>query len=297
VDSVGKRHLLIPLLPGEAARTVTSGRAVELRRIAFDDGTQFLSVVCTRPELHEVFTQFCYELASSVELATSPAREAFDSYLRWRALLADSSAQTLLSEQRLVGLLGELVMLEDLLRLGAASGLDFWTGPSGAVHDFRLAHRAIEVKGTLVREGRRISISSVDQLQAPDGSDLLLRHLRFQRDPSGFTLQELAGKVLAAGAEHGALRDALGGIGVDLDRLDEYLERYSVDDSRYYDVSSVGFPRIVRSSFAGGDVPSGTLNLEYSIDLTNAPPHPLAENQVQETIANFAQESSHEVDS
>ena len=44
-----------------------------------------------------------------------------------------------------------------------------------------------------------MAISSIDQLQEPIGSDLVLLHLRFDRDPAGLNLPDLLTRTLAAG--------------------------------------------------------------------------------------------------
>src|SRR5262245_15707306 len=58
VDHLSRRHLLIPLLPGEAARTDTKGRGVHLAQLRHGS-TAYVTVLCLLPELHHVFTQFC----------------------------------------------------------------------------------------------------------------------------------------------------------------------------------------------------------------------------------------------
>jgi hypothetical protein len=295
IDSDRRRHLLIPLLAGEAARTDTRGRAVHLARISHE-GTQYLTIFCLRPELHRVFTQFCRELVASAESATSPAREAAIAFDRWRALLSDAASRDLLSEEALVGLLGELLTVESLLALGAPSGLEFWVGPFNEVHDIRTPSHAIEVKATLVREGRIVSISSVDQLQEPAGADLVLRHMRLERDPGGFDISAIVDRALDAGASASALATRMHEVGVNVDDLAPYGSRkYKLVETRTYDVTGPAFPRLVRSSFNAGDVPPGTLRIGYAIDLTNEPPFPLTIEAAEAALRTVAGEANSEV--
>lgn len=297
IDCEARRHLLIPLLPGEAARTNLKGRAVHLGRVSHN-ATQYLSVVCLTSELHPVFTQFCRELCDSVQAAASPAREAGLAFDRWKDLFSDAVAPGRLSEESLVGLLGELWVLEELLAGGAPSGLNYWVGPLQQVHDFRTVGHAIEVKATLVREGRVVSISSVDQLQEPHGGDLFLRHIRLEPDPAGVDLGELVSRVLDDGADRTALSRLLGELGVNLDDLSAYQgKRYRVAEQHTYDVTSDAFPRITRDSFATGDLPPGTLRLSYSIDLTNQPPVPLPHAEAVNVVTSFVGEATRGMDS
>lgn len=297
IDHEGRRHLLIPLLPGEAARTNTKGRAVHVARLAHG-GANYMTVFCLLPELHHVFTQFCRELADSVEEATSPAREAAEAFDRWRDLFSDAGRIGHLSDEVLVGLLGELLAVEDLLNRGASSDLGFWVGPFNEMHDLRTPTHAIEVKATLVREGRVVSISSVDQLQEPKGADLVLRHLRLQRDPGGFDIEALVAAAIDVGADAGEVARRLHEFGLTIDALDDYRGRkYRVAENRLYAVNGTAFPRITRSSFVAGDLPPGTLRVAYSIDLTNEPPYPLSDAEADAVLDAFASEAAHGMDS
>ena len=230
---------------------------MHLARIA-EGGTHYLTVFCRLPELHRVFTQFCRELVESIEDAASPAREAAAAFDRWRALFSEAEQHGLLSEEALIGLIGELVAVERLLAHGAPPDLRFWVGPLSDLHDLRSATHAIEVKATLVREGRIVAISSIDQLQEPDGSDLVLLHLRFDRDPGGLNLADLVTRILAAGAQRPELERRLREVGANPDDLAPYgARRFRLADTRAYDVSGPAFPRLVRSDFATGDLPAG----------------------------------------
>ncbi len=296
IDSAGRRHILIPLGPGEAAKTNTRGRGVQLARLTHD-GISYLTVLCLLPELDPVFTQFGKELVESIELAPSPAREAADAFERWRELFSDSTGSAL-GIEALIGLLGELMALLELLELGLPPSLEAWEGPLGRVHDFRTESHAIEVKTTLTREGRIVQIANVDQLQPPPGADLILRHTRLDHDPAGFNLGDLVKAVLSSGADSDVLRALLLQLEVRPDRLDAYKNhRFRKVETLHYNVEAMAFPRIVRGSFSGGDLPPGTLHLRYAIDLTNEPPHPLNPTEAREALIRFAEEASDGVDS
>jgi hypothetical protein len=187
--------------------------------------------------------------------------------------------------------------VEDLLAHGASGRIDYWRGPLNEIHDFRSPNRAIEVKSTLVREGRIVGISSVDQLQEPPGVDLFLWHLRLDRDPQGFDLVEIVDRVVSSGGERVELARALSSLGVNVDALDPYRgKKYRVIESRFYDVTTTAFPRVVRASFGAGDIPPGTLRFNYAVDLTNEPPVPLTPEDTEVVLAAFASEVADGVD-
>jgi hypothetical protein len=291
VDADLQRQLLIPLLPGEAASTDTRGRAVHMLRVTVD-GEHFLALVCRAAELHTVFTQFARELLSSLQGAASPARAAVATLDRWRSLFSDAVRAGLIGEPALVGLLGELLTLEQLLARGAASHLAYWTGPDGSQHDLRVPSRALEVKSTLAREGRIVGISSIEQLEPPPSARLWMTHHRFEADPGGYNLGDAATRVLSAGAGRVELATSLHKVGVNLDYLQPYDERrYRLVESRTYAVPQASFPRITRPSFVGGAVPPGVLRISYSIDLTNEPPSPLAQGDEEQLLAEMAEET------
>ncbi|MGN6251398.1 MAG: PD-(D/E)XK motif protein [Marmoricola sp.] len=296
VDHLSRRHLLIPLLPGEAARTDTKGRGVHLARLSHGS-TTYLTVLCLLPELHHVFTQFCRELMDTVAAASSPAKETAAALDRWRVLFSDADRPGLVSDEVLIGLLGELLVVERLLGVGAPADLRFWGGPFNAIHDLRSASHAIEVKATSVREGRIVSISSVDQLQEPAGADLHLVHTRLDSDPAGFNLPDLVSRNLDAGAHRDQIDRRLSELRIVASDLTPYAgRRFTVADSRVYDVTSYAFPRLLRSSFTGRDIPSGTLRISYAIDLTNEPPHPLQQAEIDVALTALATEAAGEVD-
>ena len=296
VDHQNRRHLLIPLLPGEAARTDTKGRGVHLARLRHGS-TDYLTVLCLLPELHRVFTQFCRELIDTVAEVASPAKETAAALDRWRALFSDAERRGLVSDEVLTGLLGELLVVERLLVLGAPADLRFWVGPFNELQDIRTPSHAIEVKATLVREGRIVSISSVDQLQEPSGADLLLVHTRLDRDPAGFNLPDLITRLLDAGAHRDQMDRRLIELGIVVGDLTPYAgRRFAVSDSRVYDVAGEAFPRLLRSSFTDGDIPPGTLRISYAIDLTNEPPRPLEQSKIDLALTALATEAASEMD-
>lgn len=291
VDADGRRYLLVPLLPGEAAQVDTKGRAVHLIRLQHNR-TQFLAVQCLLGELHAVFGQFCRELVASVQSASSPARATVEAFERWRALFSESAPKSLISEDHLIGLLGELITLERLIARSASKRLSYWTGPSGEAQDFRTTAFVMEVKSTLSREGRIVPISSIDQLEPPPGTRLYLVHHRLDRDPSGFNLDDMMNRLLIAGASRTDLEAGLRNNSVETSNLGEYSgRRYREVETRIYDVEGFAFPRLTRESFTGGTVPTGTLKISYSIDLTNEPPFPLSSDDEEHALQAMARET------
>lgn len=287
-DALGRRHLLVPLRPGEAFAEDRSGRSVHLLRLDHA-GTRYLSAVCLNLDLDGVFTQFANELLSDLADAASGARAAVDALERWRQLFSGADESGRLGEPLLVGLLGELLVLETLLTRDDRRCLDVWTGPEGHQHDFRAGDRALEVKSTVIREGRVVSISSIDQLEPPPIGSLHLVHFRFEAAPDGDSLPAAIRRIRKLGIELGLFHSMLHSVGYLAPHEKHYERRtYRVVDRRAYDVEGPSFPRITQASFLHGGVPAGVLRISYSIDLSNEPPDPLSDDEYETVLTAIA---------
>jgi hypothetical protein len=287
VDGSGFRYLLVPLAPAEAFAEDLRGTAVQLVHVA-DGKERFLAAVCRKPELHEVFTQFVTDLLECIGDADSPAMATIEALARWRELFARSNNQVL-SSTAITGLLAEMLTLEELLTSDPDRRLRCWTGPSGHQHDFVTPVHALEVKGTTVREGREVTVSSVAQLTEHDGSTLHLVHFQFDPHPDGETLPVVVERIAATGVDRQELFEKLAAVGYSHDDMRHYETlAFRVVERRIYDVTQAGFPRIVPGSFVGGQVPAGTLRITYAIDLTNEPPHPLDAEDAKKLLVEMA---------
>lgn len=275
VDAESNRHLLIPLLPGEAFAQDLSGDAVQLRRVD-RNRTAYLSAVCISRELDDVFAQFGREISADLPDAPSAVGHVVAAVARWRRLFADASRRGPLTEPQVIGLLAELHLLEEVLKDDPVRSLAVWTGPDRSQHDFRSGPAAAEVKATLAREGRRIRISSVEQLHAPQGCSLTLAHTRFERHSAGDSLPAAVDRILALNVEQNGFEKKLLEAGYRRKHESLYTsDRYRIVDRRFYNVLDPSFPKITPSSFTGGTVPAGVESLTYTVDITNEPPHPL----------------------
>ena len=290
VDSNGCRHVLVPLKKGEAFAPDRTGRSVHLRRVSVEQ-TEYLSAVCINPQLNRVFARFAWEMISEVVDADSPARSAVEVLAKWRNLLADATADGLLGTNRMIGLLAELTILGEILERDRDRDVTVWTGSAaaGSEHDFRRGSNAMELKASLKREGRIVTISSIDQLDAPPDGRLHLIHLRFEPDPNGYSLPMAIEKVRSLSPEMHEFDQRLFAAGYREKFAGEYRDmKFSETDRRAYSVDTSGFPRIVPSSFVGGQQPPGTLRFTYSIDLTNEPPLPLSSAELDAVMNTMA---------
>ncbi len=176
----------------------------------------------TRDEtLFRPFFDFACELADSVQVSGNPCGVAINDLLkRWEKLL---QRELLMSDEKQVGLLGELLFLEWVAKATdwkRAAG--YWNGPKSEEHDFVLPETDVEVK-TTCKEERVHVIASLSQLEQKKIRVLHLVSIQLTCGSrgSGFSLRD---KVESA-------KKAAKAAGVDvLKVLEERLNQYGWRD-------------------------------------------------------------------
>lgn len=174
----------------------------------------------------------------------------------------------LLSTDRQVGLLGELVVLAAIVRseLGP-SALRVWKGPLRAAFDFHLGTTGIEVKSTAGTGTFVAKISSIEQLDN-DCETMFLCAMRFEEHEDGHSLPDVVSNLRAQLTKHGAARafDALLMTAGYLDvHADRYGRRLILSSVRVFEVSP-GFPRLTRAM-----MPNAVRAVSYALDLDAIP--------------------------
>ena len=150
----------------------------QLRRLSFISirpiskrGKELLEVSCLDPELNRQFYFFAVALADRIVHSGESPIEAFTEELESFASLA--SEKSLLSIEKQIGLIGELLILEQIIRNDGPAGIQAWVGPTGDPHDFRMRDLEFEVKTT--SGTRRIHrISNLTQLMPSPHSSLFV---------------------------------------------------------------------------------------------------------------------------
>lgn len=186
----------------------------------------------------------------------------------WRDLLARPAGQPL-GERALVGLYGELEVLESVIALGGK--LEHWTGWNKDHNDFRLPGLVIEVKSTISANYRRVQIHGLGQLDDPqDGAELVLVLRRLEPSPEGRSVPDLVDAVVRLGASHAVLLERLSEVGY------SEIHRGFYDTHRF--VSSEialrkiddDHPRLTPSKVVGVDL-SSIDKVDYELNLNGDP--------------------------
>lgn len=143
----------------------------------------------------DLFATICADVVSAAALANRA--DALDHFLArldaWRQFLRDRRDG--LSRRETVGLIGELIILDQILTL-RADGLSAWQAPNDGLHDFVDEGHALEIK-TGLGPSSTITISALDQLDASGLTRLDLLHVRLIETPEGKSLRDFISDVSA----------------------------------------------------------------------------------------------------
>jgi len=235
------RHRL-SLAVGKNARTLSlripySGRLEPLvspyREVAYEitsvDGKRILELQTSSVDLYHAFYLFAALVAEHIEErgdevlnAIRRAQHVFGQLLTKRSLLSD---------ERQVGLIGELCVLHAVIRDWGKTGFSAWVGPAGERHDFRFGATEIEVKAT-ASASRKHRIHGAGQLEASPGRTLYVLSLQFELAGMGAG-ETLPGRVKAVGRLLGedvqlttTFEGFLKGLGYDSADAELYIRRY-----------------------------------------------------------------------
>jgi hypothetical protein len=195
--------------------------------------SQLLEVSTGNRDLYREFYGFCCAIADRIQLDREPPAKAITATLRaWAALIRQ---RTLLSTDRQVGLLGELLFLNRVAESHDwKSATDCWRGPDSEEHDFTLPRVDVEVKTT--RNERRLhQIDSLTQLRPKLNRPLVLVSIQVtpSSGKSSTTLPDMVASTMAKVAANApvaadAVREQLARLGWSDSDSKLYPQRYQL---------------------------------------------------------------------
>lgn len=208
----------------------------------------------------DLFTKLCADL---VEAAASDRARALDQFLdrldAWRKFLRDR--QDGLSRSGIIGLVGELLVLERLLGRDTKL-LRSWEAPVDGLHDFHARGHALEIK-TGLGPSPTITISRLDQLETAGLRRLELIHVKLIETLDGRSLGDIIASIRGiipdrvpqfdhALIRRGLLPDDAAARNAPLVQL-RSMDCYAVTD---------GFPRLLRTV-----LPVAIIDAAYTLDV------------------------------
>lgn len=114
---------------------------------------------------------------------------------KWKYMLSLES-QKRLDTHAVIGLIGELLLLEHLVALKGTDVLNNWVGPLGNRHDFEFESISIEVKTTTSKTGHELTVHGLNQLEPYLGKKVFILKSRLELDPAGISLPALINRIL-----------------------------------------------------------------------------------------------------
>ena len=236
------------------------------------DGRVFLELSTTATALYRQFYHFASAVSERMIVDKMPAADAVAVELKCFAdLLAEKS---LLSTERQIGLIGELLFLERLVAKAGLSALDSWLGPSGESHDFRYRTREFEVKTTVSPQRIHI-INGAEQLLPSAGCSLFLISVLLGPPGAGGGFS-LAGKVAELSDQFAPIpksmtqfASALEACGFRTADVEQYKKQYVTRRPMAIVRIDDAFPAITRQSIqqAIGPLASRIESLEYEVNI------------------------------
>lgn len=276
IDGRGRRHLLIMVPDDTQNISQRETKGLEVTTARFQVGTNpeslYVDLVCIDQAQDPTFSAVAQDLLRTLSRPRGLQRDSIISALaRWRAFW--STRGDGMSREDALGLFGELWFMRRWLYPVNTEIVDRWQATDDARHDFQWPVVSVEVKTTASRTpGEPVhSISSLDQLDNPERGQLFLFSLQVNED----ALATNSLHSLVEGLTHELRNDFQA-----MTSLNDKLARrgYSPADrgaptrkfrslaERLYRVEE-GFPRITRQTFQPAGLPSGVVDIGYTIDL------------------------------
>lgn len=236
--------------------------------------TNFIVLTLHSDEFADLFNDLIFSIYTRI-LTLSNAEEYVSefikTYYKWSEFF-HSYVSPILSEEVVMGLLGELIFLKELITNAPYSStnqiLNSWRGPFDTGHDFILDDKNVEVK-TQKSSSNNVRISSEYQLQPEQNKGLELAVISVTPDISnGLCLKELLSEIkeliIARLGDYSVLLQALSQKGLTTLNVNHFDHmKFRCIDMTIYDCLNEHFPKLVQS-----ELPSLITSVAYSLNTT-----------------------------
>jgi hypothetical protein len=243
----------------------------------------YIRIDCLEQDLRDPFGFLANRVVDHLSGGSTPTRACMDAVRDFRRLLSRSGGP-LPSAEEILGLTGELLLIERLVRHHQDLWKG-WNGPMGSACDYSWGTHDIEVKASHLSGEPRITVNGLDQLEPAEGRTLLLYHSILSANPIGTVcVPELADAVRGLVQEPEEFDERLSHSGYLEEQRDLWLEqRFTLHETAIYRVSDE-FPLIRKSDFPDGCLPAGIAKLRFDVLLANAAHLRLSEEEVRRMI-------------
>jgi hypothetical protein len=279
---LGKRHQghLIALFPNVNNKHVIPMETVKLSN-GFQISMQKLMDPKTKKDLEFIelgnignidvtlFGAFLDELLKSIEDGKGLLLENIKNLLeKWKNMLS-LDTEKVMSLKSVIGLFGELLLLDYLVNVKKIATLNNWVGPNGNRHDFEFLQHSIEVKSTTMKNGNDIHVSGVTQLEPYLGKTVAILRIKLEIEPNGVSLPQLIERIEASNSISLAkLTEKLLKVGYQSDKEHHYKDLcFQAIEFQVIPVDSK-FPRITTNSLLDIDPGARIRDVEYVVSVS-----------------------------
>ena len=252
-------------------------------QIKFDDTIPGLVLKLADNDYQDLFDDLVVSLYGAIksESHAKDAQEAFVRQFRKWAALFEVEHKKNLSEETILGLIGELHVLEALLNdtddIEVNKILSSWRGPYDETQDFVLEDKNLEVK-TVTSKATAVSISSLSQLTEEHGKglELLVRTVSSCADRgvslSG-TFHRVVEQAVQRGGDSAILFEAISQKGLSTKNIVDYDHlKYRFHEEKVYDGLMSEFPKLT-----GSNISPAITKVSYTVSLAGLEPFLLRE--------------------
>lgn len=279
---LGKRHQghLIALFPtsksnvGEPSveQKLSNGFKISTLKLLDPDTQQpnYFLELCNVGNIDEyLFGALLDELLKEVDQERQNLVEKIKSILeKWKNMLS-LDVDRVLSMNALVGLFGELVLLDHLVNDKNLAALDNWVGPLGNRHDYEFEKHSIEVKSTTLKNKEEIKVHGVNQLEAYPGKSVTILRIKLELDPHGTSLTTLVERIMKSpNVSDSKFQERLAKVGYKESDADNYRSiGFQTIEFHLVPVNEK-FPRITAGTLLGIDPLDRINEIEYSVNVS-----------------------------
>ena len=231
--------------------------------INFQNGSVQRAIVLTTDadEIESPFAALCEALVDPGENGTlrhQLEESPLSWWKEWKELLGNRNI-----DERIYDVLGELCVLKYAVTNGEEA---VWNGPSGSSYDIETDERFLEVKSTINRDKKEVTISNQFQLFPPEKPLNLVLCIFEPAILSGISIDGLLQDFSRLGYNTSVLNSKLEAKGFE-QGMSARKRTFLLHDMLLYRVDA-SFPRITPASFLGGVLPAGITKISYTVDLS-----------------------------
>ena len=224
----------------------------------------FIPIFSKETSLNEPFTYLISLIIKNIDYGLSPTLATKEAIEKFQKLF--KSFGKLPPENQIVGLLGELFFVDQILKIKN----DYWKGwikPEKTI-DYTYSEIDVEIKSSSYSGEDKITINRLNQLQYIKNRSRYLYYSSFIINPEGeLSVPDLVDNILSQIDDKDGFREKLSKTKYKFGDKSLWLEkRYSHLETIVFKVDE-NFPRINSDSFKDNKIPYGITNIKYDLAL------------------------------